>query len=123
MFIKEKSTLLMFLIITLSIFLIFVIVNTTKIVYQKKQVDEQIGKLEEEVRNFEQKNQSLIDLIGKFQDPAYLEKEARKNLNLQKEDENVVMILKDDKTNSSAQEQNQEKNLPNYKKWLKFIFN
>jgi len=117
---KEKSILLIVLIIILSIFLIFVIVNTTKIIYQKKQVDRQIDELEKEVRNFEQKNQNLIDLIQKFQDPAYLEKEARKNLNLQKENENVVIILKDNKTSLSNGEQ-KEKQIPNYKKWIKYI--
>lgn len=123
MFFKDKSFLLIFSFIILSIFLIFVIVNTTKIIYQKKQVDNQISQLESEIRNYEQKNQNLINLIEQFKDPNFLEKEIRKNLNFQKEGEQVIMIIKDEKDKKSdlINKQN-SKEVPNYKKWLKFIF-
>lgn len=118
---EKKNLLLLFLIFIIGLFLIFVITNTTKIIFKKREIDKQIGKLELEIRNFEEKNKNLLDLIENFKNSTFLEKEARKNLNLQKQGENVVIILKNNKKLKNIQNSRKEI-IPNYKKWIEFIF-
>ncbi|OGZ36057.1 MAG: hypothetical protein A3I88_03295 [Candidatus Portnoybacteria bacterium RIFCSPLOWO2_12_FULL_39_9] len=59
--------------------------------YRKYQITKEINALRTEISKLEGDNQRLDNLIKYFQDPSYLEKEARIKLNLKKPGEKVVV--------------------------------
>ncbi len=52
----------------------------------------EIGRLEQQAAELEAKNKSLKDVIGYLSNPAYLDKAARENLNLQAPGEVAVAL-------------------------------
>lgn len=63
-----------------------------KEVYRKYQINQEINKLKAEIESLTKNNQGLNDLIQYFEDGDYIEKEARRKLNLAKPGENMIII-------------------------------
>jgi hypothetical protein len=91
----------------------------------------------EKIEDLKKENQALAALKSILNNRSFLEKEAKKRLNLKNEGEEVVMIPAKDLENEMSKSENevaQEKvktdeisqedleKMPNYKKWLIYFF-
>lgn len=119
---------LIFVALLIIVFLIsFYAVNVFN---KKREVEAEIKKLKNENISLEEKKSELGNLLDYFQDKSFIEKEARRRLNLQKSGEKAVIIV--DKreeedmsasaTESSEKLMNNSGSLINPRKWLNFIF-
>lgn len=106
-----------------------IVFSLSKEVYRKHQISGQINKLKNEIGELEKNNKGLTDIIQYFESEDYVEKEARRKLNLAKPGENVVVITgeKDKatgnpepapKNNSNAS----QKEISNLLKWWRYLF-
>jgi len=75
--------------------------SVTKEMLRKHEFRQEIAKLQQEILELEQKNNSLSSFVDSFQDLDVIELEAKKRLNLKKAGEEVAVILrgKDDESN------------------------
>ena len=97
---------------------------------RKKQIEKEINSLREEAEKVRQDNQDLLDKISYFESPQFQEWEAKRKLNFQKPDENVVIVKpspsKESGDNKIAGEFEQKEisadNSPNYIKWWNQFF-
>lgn len=119
-----------FRIIILVIVILF-LVNIGRTIYKNHNIKSKISSLENTNSNLENDRLNLKNRILFYETDIYKELEARKHLNYQKKDEKVVILLKKEKneniTNENIQK-NQENTktdenlIPNWQKWLKYIF-
>jgi len=98
----------------------------------------EINNINQEIERLKQNNQNLTALIESFNNQSFLEKEAKRRLNLRKEGEEVVILPKNEfsdnqtttpETNSASlagsSNQNQvvdNKEEPNFQKWWRYFF-
>jgi cell division protein FtsB len=80
--------------VILAATLIFAAVLTARLLMQKKEVESEITKLQEQTEQMNKKNQEMSELAKYLNTPEFAEKEAREKLNLKKEGEYVVMLPK-----------------------------
>lgn len=131
-----------FIVIIVAIF--FVSVSIVNVFKKRKDVEAEIAKTKKENISLIEKKNELANLLDYFQDKSFIEKEARRRLNLQKPGEQEVIVVNDKnngsqtdpdqanisdslnliKDRSSAQDVVADKNnaLYNPLKWFKFIF-
>lgn len=131
-----------FIVIIVAIF--FVSVSIVNVFKKRKDVEAEIAKTKKENISLIEKKNELANLLDYFQDKSFIEKEARRRLNLQKPGEQEVIVVNDKnngsqtdpdqanisdslnliKDRSSAQDVVADKNnaLHNPLKWFKFIF-
>lgn len=91
--------------------------------YEKYQITEQISNLDGELVALDAKSKDLQALIGRLQDKEFIEKEARKKLNLSKAGEKAVIIVNPQKTaaQNKKKEETQKKESNPYK-WYRTLF-
>ncbi len=94
-----------------KIFLLLIIIgigwfifNTVNMLYKKYNLNLEIDKVKKEIEALQAKNDKLKILFEIFKTPEFLEKEARKKFNLQKEGEKAVVILEDKKEQTTSTE-------------------
>src|SRR5690348_12989443 len=80
--------------------LVLVCFIAVKILIQKHQIDSQIAKLQAQADKIKQDNDKISSLINYFNTQEYTEKQARQQLNLKKDGEDVVALPAD---NGAAQ--------------------
>jgi len=119
-----------FRIIILIIVILF-LVNIGRTIYKNHNIKTKIINLENINSDLENDRLNLKNRILFYETDIYKELEARKHLNYQKKDEKVVVLLKKEKneniTNENIQKnaeevKNNENIVPNWQKWLKYIF-
>ncbi|HEX9503661.1 MAG TPA: septum formation initiator family protein [Patescibacteria group bacterium] len=115
-FIKSK-----YATVLLSAVLIFVMVITAKMLVQKRVVDREITKLQNQMERIKKDNEKLSSLIQYLNTSSYQEKVAREKLNLRKDGEYVVVLPQGNATGTSDQ-QKQQNNQSNYKLWFNYFF-
>lgn len=104
--------------------------------HERYKVKLEITRLKEEIVTLEKKNNDLSSLINSFEDPAIIELEAKKRLNLKKPGEEVAVIVggNDDGANinitdnreaeiisSETSQEKKENEEPNVLKWWRYI--
>lgn len=95
---------------------------------RSRQIENEMKKLEEDAAKIKNDNLSLEDKIAYFKTQEFQESEAKKRLNYQKPEENVVIIKPSPSTeepkeeNISQPEAEKKEGLPNYKKWWNYFF-
>ncbi|OHB18571.1 MAG: hypothetical protein A2666_01185 [Parcubacteria group bacterium RIFCSPHIGHO2_01_FULL_47_10b] len=118
-------------IVALVVILGFVLGQVGLKTYQKYQVQLEINKLKQQAAALEEKNKSLSKLADSFESEHFLEKEARKRLNVQAPDEKVVVIIPEQEATSSTPSQTQDlllsptdsnSNIPPWQLWLDYFF-
>jgi len=117
----SKITSSNFFILLLILILIAVIAAAGKEGYRRYQVDKEISELEDRIKQLEERNSSLSNLLGHFKSEEFLEKEARLKLNLVKEGEKLVIINSDENLSASGQETKQKKQISNIRKWWNWL--
>jgi cell division protein FtsL len=126
---KEKSywTVKVFFLLVL-ILVVFVGYSAMKVIYRKKQVQNEIKGLMEEASKLERDNNDLKDKVSYFESKDFQEKEVKDKLSLQSPDENLVVVKpgpakeKEIKQNEDAAKNEIINETPVYKKWLDYFF-
>jgi cell division protein FtsB len=122
---NSKNWVKFFLIVCLASFAI-VAYSLFKETYKKRQIQEEVKKLQEQATSLEQGNQKLKGLIDYFRTQNFSEKEAREKLNVKKEGEKVVILRSQEEKEEEAKEENlaEEKQLliANPLKWWSYFF-
>ena len=91
--------------------------------YEKYQITAEISNLDGELAALNAKNTDLHALIGRLQDKDFIEKEARKKLNLSKAGEKAVIIVNPQKTaEQNKKETEVQKKESNPYKWFRTMF-
>lgn len=95
--------------------------------YRSRMIQKEVEDLKSQAQHIQNENEALRQRIAYLQTPEFQEKVAKEKLNLQKPDENVVVVKPEmvvkDAQNGEIQQQNElAKELPNYKKWWNFFF-
>ncbi|MEI6587884.1 MAG: septum formation initiator family protein [Candidatus Moraniibacteriota bacterium] len=89
---KGNSWLIRIIVLLGCVAVVFIFLAISKETYRKKQVQDEISKLEVEARKIQGDNMHLADKISYLEGRDYQEKEIRDKLNLQDPKENVVII-------------------------------
>lgn len=134
--VKNKNNLLQKIIFSnfiliISLFLIiFFSTNLIRDFLNKKQLKNEVEKLQTEINELTKKNDQITNLISYLEGSDYLEEEARIKLNKKKPDEKIIIItenLSNLNTTTIINYQNlfndnntQESNL---KRWWRYYFN
>jgi cell division protein FtsL len=127
-----------FVLFFLILVLLWAIIVCVRITYKKNQMARESRLIGEKIEDLKKENQTLAALKSILNNRSYLEKEAKKRLNLKNEGEEIVMIPAKDLENEMSKSENeaeQEKvktdetsqedleKMPNYKKWWIYFFN
>lgn len=100
---------------------------------EKKEIDREIDRLQQEISQLENKNQNLEELTEYLRSDQFVEDQARSNLGLKKEGEEVIVMQKgegkvagafDDNSEEGAGENGsgRDKGSSNIGKWLEYFF-
>jgi cell division protein FtsL len=95
--------------------------------YRSRKIQKEVEDLQAEAKHVQGENKALTEQIAYLQTPEFQEKVAKEKLNLQKPDENVVVV------NPSINNQSQspvvretmpdvKPDVPNYMKWWNLFF-
>lgn len=93
-----------------------------QLVIRRRSVDADIARLEAEAEQLEGKNGEMTTLIQRFQTTAFLEREARLKLNMQKPGEEVIVIERNDTAAPAALAAVLGVQTPNWKRWWWYFF-
>lgn len=63
--------------------------------HKKKFFDKEIQSFENKIKNVQKTNDELSEFISHFDNPSFLEKEARLKLNYKAPDEELIMVYRD----------------------------
>ncbi|MFA5961640.1 MAG: septum formation initiator family protein [Parcubacteria group bacterium] len=124
---KGNSWLIRIIIFLGCVAIVFVFLAISRETYRKRQVQDEIGKLQEEAKRIQGDNMRLSEKLAYLEGRDYQEKEIRDKLNLQDPEENVVIIdqgLVAKKTDEQPASTGQEvliKEL-NPQKWWNYFF-
>lgn len=95
---------------------------------RNRQIDEEIEAMRQEAEKIRKNNESLKEKITYFETPSFQEGVAKEKLNLQKPDEQVVIVKPSEyyenreENPAGNQEEKTEENIPNYLKWWNQFF-
>ena len=95
--------------------------------YRNKKIEKNVKDLQQQAKTIQNENNALSKTIDYLGSQENIEKTAKEKLNMQKPDENVV-VVKASLSNSQpeiTQENSVEvvlPKVPNYKKWINFFF-
>jgi len=95
--------------------------------YRNRKIETDVESLQQEAKRIQNENDNLSKTIAFLETPQYQEKTAKQKLNMQKPDENVIVVkpgMEQPKIVTSP-ENNEKKflpEIPNYVKWLNFFF-
>lgn len=112
------------------VLIFFIAVEVLDVFKKKKEVENEIQRLKNENAYLAENKNELNNLLSYYQDKNFLEKEARRRLNLQKPDEKVVVVI--DKREDKISPENaasaainifsKDSDLPNIYKWFNLFF-
>ncbi len=108
-------------------FIIFIFAFSAflKITWQKIEIQGQIDKLKNEAERLETDNKYLTDSLDFFASESFKEREMRLKLNLQKPDERVIIISREEnkpKEEMPAPADNKFQTLSNIREWWEYFF-
>jgi cell division protein FtsB len=105
---------------------LFLAFSVTKEIVRRKDVQSEIGRLDQQIGQLEQQNIRLADVLKEMTTDNYAEKEARRKLDLQKPGETVILLPQADQNQllvtESANNATAEKKSTNPEKWWAFFF-
>ena len=100
---KKIFTKFRIFIIICLVFLIIFITGLIKELFNRFQIDNQIRSLEQEITELDKENMEINSLINTWSTGSQLERQARLKLGLQKSNEKVVLIRRDENENDNNQ--------------------
>lgn len=95
--------------------------------YRNRKIESYIQDLNQEKEKIQKENNALSKSIAFFETSQYQEKTAKQKLNMQKTDENVVVVKPTtEQEMADVAKEVKDENIapedPNYKKWWNFFF-
>lgn len=84
-------------------------------------MQQEIGKLDQQIQDLELETQKLNYQIQYYQTDSYKEKEARARLGLQAPGEGVVILPNSDDTRTQDEETQQKRKKSNFEQWIEFL--
>jgi len=93
-----------------------------------RQIDQEIEMMQQEAEKIRKNNENLKEKIAYFETQAFQEGVAKEKLNLQKPDEQVVIVKPSqyyenrEENPADNQEEKTEENIPNHLKWWNQFF-
>jgi cell division protein FtsB len=94
--------------------------------YADYQVEQEIKRLEAETKALQAKKLETLELLKQVQSTAFVEEQARQNLNLEKPGENMVIISRTNKTprgqTAETVVQDEEPQRSNVAEWWRYFF-
>lgn len=103
-------------------FLLLILIPLARDYSRKRIIEQEITDIQNEISDFENKNQDLKEMINYFQSDASLEEQARLNLGLKMPGETVVVITDEDSDPLSSDPVARPK-IANWRKWLQYFIN
>jgi peptidoglycan hydrolase CwlO-like protein len=123
---KKFSFVIIFFIAGIAV-AVFISSNAVREAYRSRRIETEVTNLKNEANRIQNENEILKERIAYFQTPEFQEKIAKEKLNLQKPEENVVVIKRGIEQpvavvadNSAEDEVKQD--VPNYVKWWNSFF-
>jgi cell division protein FtsL len=132
---KKRFLTSKFLLFFLIIVFIWSVIACIKITYKKKQMVKESEELQAEISKIQEENKQLGSIKNILTNPSFLEKEAKRRLNLKREGEEVVIVPEGEINqvvkgaeneeveqiggNSASVESKEETNL---RKWWRYFF-
>ncbi|MDD5396717.1 MAG: septum formation initiator family protein [Candidatus Moranbacteria bacterium] len=106
---------------------IFISTSAVKEAYRSKKIENEVIELKKEAERIQNENENLKTQISYLQTPDFQEKVAKEKLNMQKADENVVVVKLGAEKQAPAvtdnvADDNADQQLPNYIKWWNSFF-
>lgn len=125
--IKKKFSFVIIFFIAGIILAIFISSSAVREAYRSRKIEKEVEELRQEAKRIQNENEQLTERIAYFETPEFQEKIAKEKLNLQKPDENVVVVRQSSKKEDVKTEQQIEidgdlHDIPNYLKWWNFFF-
>lgn len=95
--------------------------------YRGRKIQKEVEDLKAQAQKVQNENEALKQRIAYFQTPEFQEKVAKEKLNLQRPDENVVVVKPSVENQQQNEKQSEEiveikQDIPNYMKWWNFFF-
>ena len=123
---KKFSSLVVFFIAGI-VLAVFITISAVREAYRSRSIENEVEGLKQEAQRIQSENDAMTERIAYFETPEFQEKIAKEKLNMQKPDENVVIVKygADQKPQEAkAQEDTTpvEQNISNYQKWWNFFF-
>lgn len=107
------------------ILVLFAFVSFGRELYNRIQVNQEISRLEQQVRELESRKTRLTNLIEYFESPLFQEQEAREKLGLAKPGESVVVVPTTNTSptaSASGTDETTGSEIANPKKWWQYFF-
>lgn len=108
--------------ILLSFLSVWVLFSVISVEVEKEQVKKEEASIEAKTANVIRDNELLEKYIKNFENPEFLEKEARLRFNYKVPGEEVVFVYRDENVpKASSSRDTSPVELPNYKKWWNWL--
>jgi cell division protein FtsL len=95
--------------------------------YRGKKIENEVEKLKQEAQRVQNENNTIQQRISYYSTPQFVERVSKDKMNMQKPDENVVIVDQEKAVQQQISENRREvaqteQAIPNYKKWWNFFF-
>ncbi|MFA5022622.1 MAG: septum formation initiator family protein [Patescibacteria group bacterium] len=106
------------------IILIIIAVNLIQTWKKNREINQEIGGLNQQIQDLEKNNLEAKKLIEYLNSDAYIEEKARMDLGLKKEGEKVIIVSNTsvDTNSDSSTDLEKQKTISNPKKWWRYFF-
>ena len=111
-----------FLAIIGLLFLLIIVFPLARTYSQRRLIEEEIKGVQSEIAEFEAKNNDLKDVIAYLESDQSLEEQARRNLNMKKPGEQVIVINNIESNIKEINEEKEKSQKNNFKKWWDYFF-
>ena len=106
---------------------VFISVKAVRESYRSKTIDLEVENLKKEAEHIQNENDAIEERIAYLKTPQFQEKIAKEKLNLQKPDENIVIVKRDVNQKPKIETLQpvavkSEQEIQNYQKWWNFFF-
>lgn len=124
---KKKFSYVVFIFLAGIVLAVFISVSAVRESYRSRTIEKEVEALKQEAQRIENENKAMTERISYFETSEFQEKIAKEKLNLQKPDENVV-VVKQRVGEQTQSVDNQDTDIedeyvePNYRKWWNFFF-
>ena len=124
---KKKFSFAIVLFIIGIILAVAISIRAVKEAYRGRKIEKEIENLRQEAQRIQNDNNALQKQIDYYNTPQFVERVSKDKMNLQKPDENVVVVSQGAKNQSQVSEGQNEvsqtsEDESNYKKWWNFFF-
>lgn len=106
---------------------IVISISAVKEAYRSRKIEKEIEDLKQEAKHIQNDNNALQKQIDYYSTPQFVERVSKDKMNMQKPDENVVVVnhritQQSQSTNEQSEVLQGDKNESNYIKWWNFFF-